>query len=61
MADRAKNGHCAVTKSGAYRCPGIHAVRMFLDVEIYTPPYVPMGICYVYLCICYVSMYLYYV
>lgn len=30
----------AVTKSGAYHCPGIHAVRMFLDMEIYTPPYI---------------------
>ena len=42
----------AVTKSGAYHCPGTHAVRMFLDMEVHIPPYIYVCVYIIYLCIC---------
>lgn len=44
----------AVTKSGAYYCPGIYAIRMFLDMERYIPPHTRMCIYNIimYTCMC---------
>lgn len=44
----------AVTKSGACYCPGIHAVRMFLDMERYIPSHTWMCIYNIlmYTCMC---------
>lgn len=44
----------AVTKSGAYCCRGIHAIKMFLDMESYIPPHTQMCIynIFKYTCMC---------
>lgn len=42
----------AVTKSGAYYCPGIHTTRMLLHMKSYIPPNMDAPIEYVYGCMC---------
>lgn len=42
----------AMTTSGASYCPGIHTIRMFLDMGSYIPSHIRMCIYNMYTCMC---------